>query len=436
VRIAHRVIVRPAARIRGTIRVPGDKSISHRYALLAAIAGGRTTIRQYAPGGDCQSTLACLAQLGVPISRGLAGADGEPPLVIIDGRGGRRLTPPGAPLDCGNSGSTMRMLAGIVAAHPFDCTLIGDRSLSRRPMRRIIGPLSQMGARFEAADGDRPPLTVHGADLAGIAFTPDVPSAQVKSAVLLAGLLARGRSSVTEHTPTRDHTERALGAFGVSVDRDGGTVGIAGGQALRGVEARVPGDISSAAFPAVAAAALAGSDITIERVGLNPTRTGVLDVLRRFGVQVDATVTDEWQGEPVGTIRVRAGDLGVLELDRASVPGVIDELPVLAALATAGGELRVTGASELRVKESDRITALVTGLRALGADADELQDGFHIRSGRPLTGGVVQAHDDHRLAMAFAVAGLAATAPVTIEGADAAAVSYPTFFDDLDRLRA
>ena len=302
-------------------------------------------------------------------------------------------------------------------------------------MRRIIAPLSQMGARFEA-EGDRPPLTIHGAELHAIDFTPDVPSAQVKSAVLLAGLLARGRSSVLERTPTRDHTERALAAFGATVTREGGGIGVEGGQTLSGLDARVPGDVSSAAFPAVAAAALAGSQVDIDGVGLNPTRIGVLDVLRRFGASVDVEMNDEWQGEPVGRIRVRAQKLGYLELGGAEVPGVIDELPVLAALATAGGELRVTGAGELRVKESDRISALIAGLRALGADADELPDGFHIRSGRPLTGGLVHAHDDHRLAMAFAVAGLAATGPVTIDGADAAAVSYPSFFDDIDRLRA
>jgi 3-phosphoshikimate 1-carboxyvinyltransferase len=248
--------------------------------------------------------------------------------------------------------------------------------------------------------------------------------------------MARGRTAVTESTPTRDHTERALAAFGVAVERRGSTIAVEGGQRLTGLDAVVPGDLSSAAFPAVAAAALPGSDIVIEGVGLNPSRTAILDVLQRFGARVDMETSGDVQGEPVGRIRVRHQDLAAVELDRSVVPGVIDELPVLAALATAGGELRVTGAGELRVKESDRISALVEGLRALGADADELPDGFHIRSGRPLTGGVVHAHDDHRLAMAFAIAALAATGPVTIEGADAAAVSYPTFFADLERLRA
>jgi 3-phosphoshikimate 1-carboxyvinyltransferase len=346
------------------------------------------------------------------------------------------MTAAAGALDCGNSGSTMRMLAGVVAAQPFVTTLIGDRSLSRRPMRRVMEPLSQMGARIDAANGDRPPLTIHGGPLEGIDYTPAVSSAQVKSAVLLAGLQARGRSRVTEQTPTRDHTERALAAFGAFVDRNQENVSIEGGQTLHGLDARVPGDLSSAAFPMVAAATLRGSDVTVEGVGLNPTRWAILDILRRMGAVIEVEQTDVWQHEPVGTIRARWQGLGSLELGAEDVPSVIDELPVLAALATAGGELRVTGASELRVKESDRITSLVAGLRALGADADELPDGFHIRGTRRLHGGTVDAHDDHRLAMAFAVAGLTAAAPVIITGAEAAAVSYPSFFDDLERLRA
>jgi 3-phosphoshikimate 1-carboxyvinyltransferase len=429
-----RVIVHPARCVRGHLSVPGDKSISHRYALLAALATGRSILRNYAPGGDCASTLHCLAGLGVTVERTQSSDD--VPEVWLVGRGLCGLTQAAGPLDCGNSGSTMRMLAGVVAAHPFVTTLTGDRSLSRRPMRRIMAPLTQMGARLQAAEGDRPPLTIHGTELEGITFAPDVPSAQVKSAVLLAGLQARGQSRVTEHVPTRDHTERALAAFGVDVERTGETISLRGGQPLSAVDARVPGDISSAAFVMAAAAALPGSDVTIEHVGLNPSRTAIIDVLRRFGVDIEAQETAVWQGEPVGRLRVRAQGLGSLDLGADIVPSVIDELPVLAALATAGGELRVTGASELRVKESDRITALVNGLRAMGADADELRDGFHIRGRTPLAGGVVQAHEDHRLAMAFAIAGLSARAPVAIEGAHAAAVSYPTFFDDLERLRA
>lgn len=435
VQIAHRVVVQPATRVRGTLRVPGDKSVSHRYALIGALARGTTVIRNYAPGGDCRSTLECLGSLGVAISIAASDRPGEVPEVRIEGRGSARLTAPAAVLDCGNSGSTMRMLAGVLAAHPFRSTLVGDASLTRRPMRRVMTPLAQMGARIRAADHDRPPLTIDGGDLDGIRYTPDVPSAQVKSAVLLAGCQARGRTCVIEPTPTRDHTERALTAFGATVERTGTSIALTGGQPLRGCDARVPGDVSSAAFVAVAAASLPGSDVTIEDVGLNPTRTALVGVLQRFGVRVDVEETGCWQGEPVGRLRVRSQDLGHLQIGRDMVPSVIDELPVLAALATAGGELRVTGASELRVKESDRITALVAGLRALGADAEELPDGFHVRA-RRLVGGQVDAQHDHRLAMAFAVAALSAEGPVVIDGAEAAAVSYPAFFDDLERLRA
>ncbi len=435
-RTADQVTIQPATRVRGVIRVPGDKSISHRYAILAALAGGDSVIANYAPGGDGASTLACLAALGVSIDRRAAPDAADPPLVVVAGRGGPGLRPPTDSLDCGNSGTTMRMLAGVVAGQPFVSTLAGDPSLTRRPMRRIIAPLSRMGAHIEAATGDRPPLTVYGADLGGIDFVPEVPSAQVKSAVLLAGLFADGQTRVTEATPTRDHTERALTAFGAAVVCAGGQVTIAGGQSLRAIEARVPGDLSSAAFAAVAAGALAGSDVTIEDVGLNPSRTALLDVLQRFGVRVDIEQTATWQGEPVGRLRIVAQELRGLTLGAAEVPAVIDELPVLAVLATAGGELRVSGASELRVKESDRISALVAGLRALGAEAEELPDGFHVRAGPRLTGGRVDAHGDHRLAMAFAIAGLTADGPVTIDGASAAAVSYPGFFADLERLRA
>lgn len=301
-------------------------------------------------------------------------------------------------------------------------------------MRRIIGPLTQMGATVAAGPGDRPPVVIHGAGLAGIQFSPDTPSAQVKSAVLLAGLQAAGQTRVIEPASTRDHTERALGAFGATVAIDGRTIALRGGQRLGGRHLRVPGDLSSAAFMAVAASALAGSDVTITEVGLNPSRAGLLDVLRRFGAVVDITIEDEWQGEPVGRLRVRHGAMRDLVITPAEVPEVIDELPVLATLGTFGGSVTVSGAGELRVKESDRIAELVAGLRAMGADAEERSDGFQVRSGARLTGGTVHAHHDHRLAMAFAIAALGASGPTMIEGADAVAVSYPAFFDDLERL--
>ena len=432
--VADRVAVSPARRVAGELRVPGDKSISHRYALLAALADGRSTIANYAPGADCASTLSCAAALGAMVSRTAPPTAGDPPLVTVEGRGVRGLRPAAGPLDCGNSGSTMRMLAGVIAAHPFLSTLVGDPSLSRRPMRRVIGPLGQMGAQVTASPGDRPPLVIRGGDLAGIQFAPETPSAQVKSAVLLAGLQAGGETVVIEPASTRDHTERALPTFGAALNVDGRRISLRGGQRLTGRELRVPGDISSAAFMAVAAAALPGSDVTITQVGLNPSRAALLDVLRRYGADIDVTIEDEWQGEPVGRLRVRHGASRDLVIDPSEVPEVIDELPVLATLGTFGGSVTVSGAGELRVKESDRIAELVAGLLAMGADADERADGFQVRHGARLTGGTVHAKHDHRLAMAFAIAALGAGGPTQIEGADAVAVSYPSFFEDLDAL--
>ena len=433
-RVADRVAVSPALRVAGALRVPGDKSISHRFALLAAIADGRSTIANYAPGADCASTLSCVGALGAIVSRRAARDEDEPSLVAIDGRGLRGLLAAPGPLDCGNSGSTMRMLSGVLAAHPFLSTLIGDASLSRRPMRRILAPLAQMGAGIIAAPGDRPPLVIRGGDLQGIHFTPDTPSAQVKSAVLLAGLQASGETVVTESAPTRDHTERALETFGAGVTVSGRRISLRGGQRLSGCELRVPGDISSAAFMAVAAAALPGSDVVITDVGLNPSRAALLDVLRRFGADVEVSVEAAWNGEPVGRLRIRHAAMRDLVIGPDEVPEVIDELPVLATLGTFGGSVTVSGAGELRVKESDRIAELVAGLRAMGADADESPDGFQVRRGARLAGGTVHARHDHRLAMAFAIAALGAGGPTQIDGADAVAVSYPSFFQDLDRL--
>jgi len=432
------VMVHPAPRVRGRVRPPGDKSISHRYALLAAIADGRSTIRGYSTGADCASTLRCLQGLGVDLRqtapRGGAGLDVE-----IVGRGLRGLLAPAAALDAGNSGSTIRMLAGIAAAHPFRTSMTGDSSLCRRPMRRIIVPLERMGARIRSDEG-RPPLTIEGTRrLTPLDFEPEVPSAQVKSAVLLAGLHADGTTRVRETLPTRDHTERALHTFGVEVAQAGTTVSVHGGQRLTGRELVVPGDISSAAFWMVAAAALPDSEVVLEHVGVNPTRTGIVAVLRRMGAAVDITAeagAGDSGGEPAGTIVVRHGRLLDARIEPQEVPGVIDELPVLAALATHGGALSVAGAQELRVKESDRISALAEGLRRMGADIEERADGFDVRAGARLRGGEVDAQHDHRLAMAFAIAALGATGPTTIQDAGAAAVSYPEFFSVLESLRA
>jgi 3-phosphoshikimate 1-carboxyvinyltransferase len=422
------IVVHPAHSMRGVLRVPGDKSIAHRYALLASVATGRSVIRDFAPGADCQSTLRCLQALGVEIFR----ADDS---VIIIGRGAGQFCSPGGALDAGNSGTTARLLAGIIAAHPFPVTITGDESLCRRPMRRVIEPLSRMGARV-VANGGRLPMTLTGGGLCGIDHVTEVPSAQVKSAVLLAGLHASGTTRVTESHLTRNHTEVALRQFGAEVAVNGTTVSVTGGQALTRVDATVPGDLSSAAFFCVAVAGLAGSSIRIDGIGLNPTRTGLLAILARAGASVEAEIESESAEEPRGCLVVRHRELRPLVIDPVEVPGVIDELPALAALATHGGEIVVTGASELRVKESDRIAALVAGLRALGAEADELADGFYVCGRRPLAGGTADAVGDHRLAMAFAVAALGARAPSTIVGAGAVDVSYPGFFSVLESLTA
>jgi len=416
------------------VRPPGDKAISHRYALLSALADGPSTIQGYSTGGDCASTLRCLRALGVSIEE--TGRDANGLNLTIVGRGLRGLSAPAGVLDAGNSGSTMRMMAGILAAHPFTASLTGDDSLRGRPMRRVIVPLERMGARIVSRDG-KPPLTIQGSStLTPIDFAPDVPSAQVKTAVLLAGLHAEGITRVDEPLSTRDHTERALEAFGVRLKRQGRSVSLEGRQRLGACALLVPGDISSAAFWMVAAASLSGSEIVIASVGVNPTRTGIIDVLRRMGASVEVEGEAGGASEPIGTIVVRHGGLGATEIAPADVPGVIDELPVLGALATHGGELRVTGAQELRVKESDRISALADGLRRMGADIEELPDGFHVRGTKRLRGGEVDARNDHRLAMAFAVAALGASGPTVIHDAGAAAVSYPEFFSVLESLRA
>lgn len=424
--------VLPARRLRGRLRVPGDKSIAHRYAILAALAEGRSTIANYAPGADCQSTLACLQALGVDVHC-------ETAAVTLLGRGLGRLCSPHGPLDAGNSGTTMRLLAGVLAGHAFSATITGDASLSRRPMRRVIEPLEAMGARIDAVD-DRPPLTIHGARLHAIAHRPATPSAQVKSAVLLAGLHAEGTTSVAEPAATRDHTERALEAFGARVSIEAGEIRVEGGQRLIGQALTVPGDFSSAAFWMVGAAALPGSRVELDDVGLNPTRSALLDVLRRFGARVEVEVTATQAGEPRGRVLVEGDRHGTLDITPSEVPGLIDELPAIGALAAHGGEVSVRGAAELRVKESDRIAALVAGFRALGIDADERADGFTVHgtatTARRPAGGVADAHGDHRLAMAFAIAALAAEGPSTIQGSDVVGISYPGFFETLHQLVA
>ena len=420
--------VTPAERLQGTVRVPGDKSISHRYALIAALSDGPSRLTNYSAGADCQSTLACIRGLGLAVH---GGADGR---VDIAGEGPFGFHAPERPLDAGNSGTTMRMLSGILAGQRFTATMIGDESLSRRPMRRIIEPLLEMGALVVAVDGHSP-LTITGRQLHGIHYRTSVPSAQVKSAVLLAGLLADGPTSVTESAQTRDHTERALRAFGFEVTVDGLTVTVHGGQRGHGRILDVPGDFSSAAFWMAGAASMPGSRVRIEGVGLNPTRIQFLDVLRRFGARVTVEPTsDGTGGEPLGVIVVEGDRREIVDIAPDEVPALIDELPAIAALAAFEGSVRVSGASELRVKESDRIATLTAGFRGLGIDAEERPDGFVVRGHGAPAGGAADAAGDHRMAMAFAIAALSARRPSTIDGADSVVISYPGFFDTLERL--
>lgn len=413
----------PTSRAAGCVTVPGDKSISHRYAMLAALADGVSRIRGYSHGLDCLATLACLRDLGASVER-------SPDEVVIRGRGMNGLVPPAAPLDARNSGTTMRLMTGILAGQSFRSVFTGDKSLSRRPMQRIIDPLGRMGARIESVDGHAP-LTIHGQALRGIAYAPPTPSAQVKSSVLLAGLHARGSTSVLELVPTRDHTERAFEAFGITVRRGPEGVSVDGGQRVQPRDLDVPGDISGAAFWCALAAGTPGGDITVANVGLNPTRTGFLDILRRAGAAITIEPGASRGPEPAGSIRVRSDAFADFTIEPQEVPGVIDEIPALAAFAAMmppGHRMTVRGAAELRVKESDRISALAAGFRALGSEVDEYEDGFTLTA-RPLRGNIgLTAHDDHRLAMAFIIAATRASGRVSI-GNVAVGVSYPEFLE-------
>jgi 3-phosphoshikimate 1-carboxyvinyltransferase len=418
--------IRPAASVRGRLAPPGDKSLSHRYAILGAIAHGTTSVDHLAPGADVTATIDCLRTLGAAIDRPAADA------IRVRGRGRSSLSAPLRPLDAGNSGTTLRLLAGVVAGCPFRSILTGDASLQRRPMRRVIDPLTAMGARIEALDG-RAPLAIDGGRLTAVAWRSPVASAQVKSAILLAGLAADGVTSIAEPLPTRDHTERAFRAFGLEIVVDGLECAVRGGQEPTPPDGplTVPGDPSSAAVFAAAAAALPGSRVRLDGVCLNPRRLGFMRALERLGAEIEIMVEGERGGEPVGALVVSYGEHRAAVIEPTEVPSLIDELPVLAARAALGGGLEVTGAAELRVKESDRITALVVGLRALGVAADERPDGFAIDGRRQPIGGTVDAAGDHRLVLAFAVVGLGAAGPVTITGADVVAVSYPDFARDL-----
>ncbi len=421
------VIIHPARNVLGSMRVPGDKSISHRYAMLAALASGRSRFQNFSTGADCASTLACMQALGAKVDRDQQGT------VVIDGVG-PQLHAPAAPLDCGNSGSTMRMLSGIVAGQPFSSMMIGDESLSRRPMKRIIEPLTQMGAKIEAKN-DCAPLRITGGKLRAIDYRPPVASAQVKTCLLFAGLLAEGRTIVEEPARTRDHGELALRAFGATVERLPHGVAIQGGQALHPLEAAVPGDISSAAFFLCAAAIFPESNLVIDGVLLNPTRSALLDVLAAMGSKVSMLRVEEQQGELVGTISLVPGTGAHVEIAGPLTALLIDELPVLAAVApfTAGG-LEVRDAGELRVKESDRLSAVTQNLLAMGAQVEQTADGWRIPGGQRLHGAELESFGDHRIAMAFAVAALHTQEDTLIRNADCVAISYPSFFEDLEHI--
>ncbi len=424
----HSVVIRPARNIAGSLRLPGDKSISHRYAMLAGIAEGRTRIANFATGADCASTLACMQALGCTLSR-------RDDVVEVAGRGRELAAPSSKPLECGNSGSTIRMLSGILAGQPFTSELVGDASLSRRPMARIMQPLRAMGAEIEAAN-DRPPLRIRGGNLRAIDFQPTVASAQVKSCVLFAGLYAQAQTLVTEPVRTRDHGEIALRAFGAEVERIGkNSCGITGGQKLHAIDAVVPGDISTSAFFLCAAALFPESNLVFDNLLLNPTRAALLDALRALGLEIQVLQVEDRHGELVGTIHARGGRLRGLTISGATSAALIDELPVLAAIAPYTSEgVEIRDARELRVKESDRIAAVAANLRAMGADVEERDDGLRVPGAQRLHGAQLDSHDDHRVAMAFAIAALRAEGESVIAGADAARISFPDFYTTLEGL--
>lgn len=419
--MTQRFEVTPGGSISGVIRVPGDKSISHRALMFGALADGETRVSGFLPGEDCLATLAAVRALGVDVEQPTA-TD-----VIVHGRGYHALQAPARPLDMGNSGTAMRLFAGLLAAQPFDSVLVGDESLSRRPMERVAGPLRQMGARVATSNGCPPVRITGGARLVGIDYRLPVASAQVKSAVLLAGLQASGRTTVYEPAPSRDHTERMLQAFGVPLATRPGSVTIDGGARLQATRIEVPGDLSSAAFPILAACVAGTGDLTLQNVGLNPTRTGILEILRLMGADLGITPVAGPGPEPAGTIRVRASRLHGTAIPPALVPLAIDEFPMLfVAAALAEGVTTISGAEELRHKESDRISAMAAGLRALGVRIEERPDGAVIHGGG-LRGGTVDSRGDHRVAMAFAVGAAAAGGRIEILDVANVATSFPGF---------
>jgi 3-phosphoshikimate 1-carboxyvinyltransferase len=420
-------VIRPARNVYGSLRLPGDKSISHRYGMLAAFAEGTSRFTNFSTGADCASTLACMQALGAQVARQDDGT------VAVTGVGGQ-VTPANGPLDCGNSGSTMRMMSGLLAPQTGTFTLIGDASLSRRPMERIRKPLELMGTRLTLTDGHAP-VTIQGGPLTAIDYTTPVPSAQVKTCVLLAGLQTPGATTVRESVRTRDHSELALRAFGAGLTRTLDSVSVSGPQKLHAIDGVVPGDISSAAFFLCAAVLFPGSALVLDSLGLNPTRATLLDVLTALGAHISVLNLEEKNAELVGSVQVSAPErgLGSTEVSGALAAQLIDELPVLAAIApyTRGG-IRIRDAKELRVKESDRIALVARNLRAMGAEVEEFEDGLDVPGGQTLHGATIDSGGDHRIAMAFSVAALRAEGDTLIQGAESAAISFPEFFDLLD----
>lgn len=423
------------SKLHAEFSVPGDKSMSHRAAILGGLSNGVCTIRNFLPSEDCVNTLNAMKALGCRVEV-LDELEGYGPIHLRIHGQSMKLTAPTAPIDCGNSGTGMRLLAGLLAGQSFTTELFGDASLSSRPMGRITVPLGQMGANIETL-GEKPgcaPLKIHAAKLSPISYDMPVASAQVKSAVLLAGMFAEGKTTVTQPAVTRDHTERMLASFRVSTRTEGNTISIYGGQIPESCDFTVPGDISSAAFWLVAAAALPGSRLLIKDVGLNPTRTAILKVLSRMGAHMIDIVHDS-EGEPIGNIEIHGAPLKGTTIFESEVPNLIDEIPVIAvAAALAQGKTVIRNARELRVKETDRITTVVDNLRAMGAEVQEFEDGMEIEGGRPLHGAEIDSFGDHRIAMAFAIAGLFAKGETVIKNTECVNTSYPGFSHHLDAI--
>lgn len=416
--------------LKGELTVPGDKSISHRSVMFGSLAEGLTEIHGFLQGADCLSTISCFSKMGISI-------ENQGDTVLVHGKGLRGLTKPEEVLDCGNSGTTTRLISGILAAQSFDVTLTGDESIQKRPMKRIIEPLSRMGARIESVrQNGCAPLHITGTSLHGIHYQSPVASAQVKSSILLAGLYADGETRVTEPYLSRNHSERMLSAFGADIHTEGTTAVLKPGGRLTGRLITVPGDISSAAFFIAAALIVPDSEVLIRNVGINPTRDGILRVCRSMQADITLLNVSDGPGEPTADLLIRSGGLKGTVIEGAVIPTLIDELPVIAAMACyAEGTTIIRNAEELKVKESNRIDVMVRNLTAMGADVEETEDGMIIRGGKPLHGAVIDSKLDHRIAMTFAVTGCCADGETEILGAECVNISYPGFYGDLERLR-